>query len=163
MRERSGGSSSGALLGLLAALFVALAFSLAACGADDSSEEPRFDQALVTENLSKASYVVADAEIGQGQLPSLVDGVGFATGTEAGYEGAIQVSGNGLKPISGTDLSQTGFVLFYESADKAEKVDSDIGSGEGQQREGNALFMYGGGVDTPPAAFDEMIGAATGQ
>lgn len=144
------------------ALIAALALGLASCG-DDGGEEPTLDQATVTENLESAGYDVVEAVPGRLQLPSLVDDVSFATGPDTGFEGAIQVSGNGLAPFDPEDLSETGFALFYESAEQASSVDDSIGSGEGQRREGNVLFLYGGGVDPAPAEFDEMISAAQGE
>lgn len=143
-------------------LLLALPFVLIACGGDDGDEEPTLDQGLVTKNLSDASYEVQDALPSKGQLPGLVD-VDFATGPDSGFEGAIAVSGNGLDPDDGSDDSNAGFVIFYSDAEKAKKADESIGSGEGQQREGNALFVYGTGLKTPPTAFTEMITAAEGQ
>jgi len=146
----------------LCAVLTALAFALVACGGDDGDDEPTLDQATVTENLENAGYDVVEAVPGQFQLPGLVDDVSFATGPDTGFQGAVQISGNGLAPFDPEDLSQTGFALFYETADQAAQVDDSIGTGEGQEREGNVLFLYGGGVDPAPEEFDDMIDAAEG-
>lgn len=147
---------------ILFAMLAALALGLAACGGDDGDDEPTLDQATVTENLENAGYEVVEAVPGEYQLPGLVDDVSFATGPDTGFQGAIQVSGNGLAPFDPTDLSETGFAFFYETADQAAQVDDSIGSGEGQNQEGNVLFIYGGGVDPAPEEFDDMIDAAEG-
>lgn len=154
-----------AVLKLLATALVgaALLVGLGACGGGDgTSADPTLDQAAVTTNLEGAGYAVADAAPGQAALPSLVD-ADFATGSDSGFEGAIQVSGNGLEPFDPSDVSKTGFVLFYDSADNAAAADDSLGSGEGQRREGNALFVYGSGLDRPPTAFDEMVATAAGE
>ena len=147
------------------ALLVALtALVVAGCGGDDGDETTAaaaLDQATATSNLEQAGYDVATAEPGQSALPSLVD-VDFATGPDSGFEGAIQVSGNGLAPFDPADVSETGFVLFYENADAAAAADDSLGDGEGQQLEGNALFVYGSGLDPPPPAFGDMVAAAIG-
>lgn len=144
------------------ALAALLGLSFGGCGGDDGgSEEPTLGQATVTGNLEQAGYTVADAPADGTSLPSLVD-VDFATGSDSGFESAIQVSGNGLEPFDPTDVSETGFVLFYDSADSAAAADDSLGTGEGQRLEGNALFVYGTGLDAPPAAFDEMVSAAEG-
>lgn len=154
------------LKGLLKPIAAALvgAALLGACGGggDDTSADPTLDQAAATTNLEDAGYVVADAPPGQTALPSLVD-VDFAIGPDSGFESAIQVSGNGLEPFDPSDVSKTGFVLFYEGADDAAAADDSLGTGEGQRLEGNALFIYGTGLDPPPEAFDEMVAAAEGQ
>jgi len=142
---------------------VLLLGGLVACGGgdDNGDEEPTLDQATVTTNLEGAGYDVADAAPGQSALPSLVD-VDFAIGPDSGFESAIQVSGNGLQPFNPTDVSETGFVLFYESAGDAAAADDSLGTADGQRREGNALFVYGNGIDPPPPAFEEMVTAAAG-
>ena len=152
-------------LDLVATLLVgaALLIGLSACGGgDDGTEEPTLDQATVTKNLEDAGYVVADAPADGTALPSLVD-VDFATGADSAFTGAIQVSGHDLEPFDPLDVTKTGFVLFYDTAEDAAAADDSIGSGEGQRREGNALFVYGSGLDPPPPAFDDMVAAATGQ
>lgn len=151
-------------VGLAAA---ALLVGLGACGGDDGGDgdgdaETVLDQTAVTSNLEEAGYTVADAPADAASLPSLVD-ADFATGADSGFEGAIQVSGNGLEPFNPTDVSKTGFVLFYDGADAAAAADDSIGSGEGQRLEGNALFVYGTGLEAPPAAFDKMVSAAVGE
>lgn len=148
-----------------ALLAVALPLLISACGGggDETTDEVDLDQATLTSNLEDAGYTVVPAEVGQSALPSLVDDVSFATGTESGFESAVQVSGNGLEPFDPADVTKTGFVLLYDSADSATAADDSIGAGEGQQREGNALFMYGNGLDPPPPEFGEMVAAATGE
>ncbi|MCB0866110.1 MAG: hypothetical protein KDB58_10380 [Solirubrobacterales bacterium] len=147
------------------AALLATALVLAACGGgggDDTGGDVTLDQATVTSNLEDAGYAVAEASPGQSALPSLVD-ADFATGPDSGFESAIQVSGNGLKPFDPTDVSETGFVLLYSDADAATAADDGIGDGPGQQVEGNALFIYGTGLDEPPQEFTDMVAAATGQ
>lgn len=147
------------------ALLVALAALLVAGCGDGGGEETTatatLDQATVTSNLEKAGYKVATAEPGQSALPGLVD-VDFATGPDSGFQGAVQVSGNGLKPFKPNDVSQTGFVLFYVDAEAAAAADDSIGSGEGQRRQDTALFIFGSGLDAPSEAFERMFTAATG-
>lgn len=148
---------------MAAVVLAALAPTLAACGGGggETTAVASYDRAAVSSNLEAAGYDVTTAAPGQSALPGLVD-VDFATGPDSGFEGAIQVSGNGLAPFDPTDLSKTGFVLFYDDADAAAAADDSIGDGEGQQLDGNALFVYGGGIEPPSAAFDEMVSAATG-
>lgn len=140
------------------------AWLLVACGGggDDTAADVDLDQTTVTSNLEEAGYAVAEAEPGQSALPGLVD-VDFATGPDSGFDSALQVSGNGLQPFDPTDLSETGFVLLYSDADAAAAADDSIGDGPGQQLEGNALFIYGGGLEEPPQEFTDMVDAATGQ
>lgn len=137
--------------------------ALGACGGGDDTggDEVTLEQGAVTKNLEAAGYAVDDAEPGQTALPSLVD-ADFATGSDSGFTGAVQVSGNGLAPFDPSDVSKTGFILFYDDADDAAAADEGIGSGEGQVREGNALFVYGTGLDPVPPEFQDMIDAAEG-
>jgi hypothetical protein len=147
-------------IGVALALGV-LGVSAASCGGDDdSSDGVKLTPTTVKQRLDQAEYLVADRD--PGGLPSLVS-ADFATGPDSGFESAYSVSGDGLAPYDPQDISETGFIVFYGSADEAARADDGLGEGEGQFVENNVLFVAGNALDPPSNAFEQMMDTALGQ